>query len=160
MASSTSNSATITNTIDIVSAILKESKESKARRDTDTNKTIIIIQKQVDLLKKLCRPRLVPINVKEILGSANPLLDSPYLYPTVLAVKKCNTTCSYCGEGIDQHGDYRKVCTASATRFKNFKIQGSVNNTIHYEKVTLEVDRTCECRSVSDDTTSPILPKQ
>ncbi|KAK3855666.1 hypothetical protein Pcinc_037949 [Petrolisthes cinctipes] len=156
MASSTSNPAT-TNSIDIVRTVLKESRKSKPKKVTNTNNDDKIIQKQVYLLKKLCRPRLVPINVKEILGSAHPLLDSPYLYPSVITVKKCNTTCSYCGEGIAQHGDYRKVCTASATRLKNFKIQGSVNNNIHYEKVTLEVDRSCVCRSVSDFTSPPTL---
>ncbi|KAK4315629.1 hypothetical protein Pmani_013158 [Petrolisthes manimaculis] len=142
IASSTSNS------IDIVRTLLNESKKSRPKKNTKTNNKMI--KKQVRLLKKLCRPRLVPINVTDILGPANHLLDSPYLYPSVLAVKKCNTTCSYCGEGIEQHGDYRKVCTASATLLKNFKIQGSINNNIHYEKVTLEVDRTCVCRSVSE----------
>lgn len=113
-----------------------------------------VMNKQRDNLRKMCRPRLVTVSVPEVLGHSSNLLDNPSLFPKVLAVKRCNATCNYCGDGLLVPGDEGQECTAMKSRNKKFKIQYSLNNEIQYDTIRIKVDFKCECRRDASITTT------
>nr|XP_045620178.1 uncharacterized protein LOC123771620 [Procambarus clarkii] len=113
---------------------------SKTKRGSKEDKAF---ERQVkQLLKMRCKPRLTKVFVANEIGEADEKKDKD-LFPQVVAVKRCDHNCSYCG---DNAGREAKTCVAARTKIKNFTIR-YYDDSQHrqYFKLPITEDTKCHC---------------
>ncbi|KAK8732204.1 hypothetical protein OTU49_007240 [Cherax quadricarinatus] len=100
---------------------------------------------EVKQLKKMkCKPRLVKVYVADELGETSDYHDK-WLFPEVLAVKRCSASYSYCGDNL---GRDTKICATTTHKMKNFTIrylENNNSNNFEYFKLPIKVDSKCDC---------------
>lgn len=118
-------------------------------RPVDQNKARKGVEKQMKQLKKLkCKPRQQKLVVKDVLSADNDVKDADF-WPQVVVVKRCDDSCSYCGDDI---GVETKRCVPSKTKTKMFYLaQYDDQGNRHYTHFKTQEHLRCSCTTATAD---------
>ncbi|KAG7163217.1 putative PDGF/VEGF domain-containing protein 1 [Homarus americanus] len=102
------------------------------------------ITRQMKKLKKMkCKPYLKMMYVKDLMEETDERKDR-LVVPEVVAVKRCDESCSYCGNNL---GQVRAKCTATKKRNRMYTVRYlDDNDNWKYMKFPVMVDSKCQCR--------------
>lgn len=116
------------------------------------------IRKQVNALKRMkCKPIFQKVSTYDHIPDYHEYheLDRYEIFPQVLAVKKCNESCSYChpkngefaGQRRKQGMEEVMSCQVAKAEIKNYAIRAKDLETgkVSYFHIPLENDIGCEC---------------
>ncbi|KAG7162918.1 hypothetical protein Hamer_G001932 [Homarus americanus] len=106
------------------------------------NREKIIARQILRLMKMKCKPYPKKMYVRDEMDETDDRRDKP-LIPQVVSIRRCDDSCSYCGNTL---GTERKRCVVTKEKINKFTIRYSDDqNQQQYFKLSIKVDRKCEC---------------
>ena len=129
----------------IQQSVLNKNKKG-SRQDglvTDIKTSAAQIQKQIRFLKKMtCRPYKRLVNVSTLLPPDSSLHRFANYNPTVVAVKMCQPSLSFCGT---EHGVQKGQCIPDKVKTEKFYVYYRNMRQVDFQEIEAESHVSCMC---------------